>query len=473
MTHPLIVSLQTLVEQAQSVPQEEAYLAQLTDRLAQVADERAKCVERLETGRGAEVKLATAERYLHDLINGVALPDVPVPISGAAEFLEGALALAEGAQAMAAVISESNSESAALPEPHESEALLDPEPDEVRPGAEAATLPSEDETASLSANSESNSEPELAEQPGGEEAQASEEQDAPALTIPERILAALAPDRQLTSRQLADELRLSSGNVSSALSKMIASDRLRNDTTYPPKYRLPETPTDEPQAEPVATTELEAESVGADAPITPLEEGAPSELLPAEDSAEHPSRSFLTPDQLQFPVLERIKLVLAAHPGLEVKQIAEGIRIPDGIVRRNLKTLELSRTVQSEGEYPALWSLHAGGADPGVPAAAVATAPKATPEPARDRDDRKAIQQAAAQVPAYTPPPVKTRLITERDEQAVLAALAARPNGRGSASLLSRGAAMSTDRVIEVLVHLAEAGRVIAPVEGEHLWSLT
>jgi len=108
----------------------------------------------------------------------------------------------------------------------------------------------------------------------------------------------------------------------------------------------------------------------------------------------------------------------------------------------------------------------------GVAAVAVATAPKATPEPACDRDDRKAIQQAAAQVPAYTPPPVKTKPITERDEAPVLAALTARPNQRGSASLLAGKASLSTDRVKEVLEHLAEAGRVIAPGEGENLWSL-
>jgi len=98
LAHPLITSLQTLVEQAQSVPQEEAHLVKLTGRLAQVADERARCVERLETGRSARLKLATAERYLDGLISGtLVLPQqvelsveeaIPAPVDQPAEPMQ-------------------------------------------------------------------------------------------------------------------------------------------------------------------------------------------------------------------------------------------------------------------------------------------------------------------------------------------------------------------------------------------------
>jgi hypothetical protein len=87
----------------------------------------------------------------------------------------------------------------------------------------------------------------------------------------------------------------------------------------------------------------------------------------------------------------------------------------------------------------------------------------------RDVADLKAI--VSAPPVQSSPPPTKVKPVTKSDELAVLAALLARPNGRGSAALLSGKAKMSTSRVTEVLEHLAERNLVVPPEEGQHIWS--
>lgn len=170
-------------------------------------------------------------------------------------------------------------------------------------------------------------------------------------------------------------------------------------------------------------------------------------------------------------ISDRVFEYVAGHPNSTCRTVSEATGMGLSRVSSAMAKLRSANRVEwISGTSPAAYRVPKPAAKPVPP---VVPQPAAVPaESERDRQDRQAIQQSRQQTPPATPAPTKVKPITDRDEEAVLKALLARPNHRGSASILSSKAGMSAYRTIEVLEHLQVQGRVIAPEEGEHQWRL-
>lgn len=204
MNPTLMTRLQTLADNAQAVPKHESRLDALTRQLAEVAEERAACLQLLEECRADALRLQDAEIYLEALQSRV----YHLGPNNSPDGQPGPAPLSEVA-----------------PEP---DSAPEPTPDlplEQAPGADPVPEAAPEPDLSVSAAPDALPEAAAPEEP-------------PFPTLAERVMGLMSDGTPRTAREVTDTLDIPASSVASRLSKLVSAGELVASEESPKAYRL-------------------------------------------------------------------------------------------------------------------------------------------------------------------------------------------------------------------------------------------